>query len=253
MARLRIDLQQYRDSLRARQSRGYSVMSTIYAKAKASKKSRIVFPEGEHRKILQAAQILRTEGICEPVLVGDAEKIRAAIEEQKLEDLGDVRVVDMAQVDIERYAAALFDVRQRRGLTMQKAREEVTRPNTLATLMLSLGEVEGMVTGLTMSYPEAIRAPLQIIKTRNGKRAGGVYLLVFKNDFKFLADCTVNVQPSAEELAEIALQTADLARSFDIKPRVAMLSYSNFGSAQGESPERVQPSTSPRQSPSPRS
>jgi malate dehydrogenase (oxaloacetate-decarboxylating)(NADP+) len=90
-----------------------------------------------------------------------------------------------------------------------------------------------------MSYPDAIRAPLQIIKTRSNRRAGSVYILVFKNDFKFLADCTVNVQPSAEELAQIAIQTSDLARYFDVHPRVAMLSYSNFGSAKGEGPVRA--------------
>ncbi len=105
--------------------------------------------------------------------------------------------------------------------------------------MLQLGEVDGMVTGLTYSYSEAVRAPLQIIRTRDNKRAGGVYILVFKNDFKFLADCTVTLDPTSQELAEIAVQTAELARFFDVKPRVAMLSYSNFGDAPGESPKKV--------------
>jgi malate dehydrogenase (oxaloacetate-decarboxylating)(NADP+) len=113
------------------------------------------------------------------------------------------------------------------------------RPNMFCSRMLERGEIDGMITGLTTSYNDAIRAPLQVIRTRDGRRAGGVYILAFKNDLKFLADCTVNIDPTAEELAEIAVHTADLARSFDVEPRVAMLSYSNFGSAPGQSPEKV--------------
>jgi malate dehydrogenase (oxaloacetate-decarboxylating)(NADP+) len=239
VARVRLDLSEYRDQLKRRLSRGYSVMSTIYSKAKASKRTRVIFPEGEHPKILQAAQVLHTEGICDPVLMGDGKRIRGVIKEHELEDMGDVRIIDLAEVELDRYAELLFSLRQRQGLTLALAREQVTHANMLATLMLHQGEVDGMVTGLTMGYPEAVRAPLQIIKTKDGKRAGGVYLLAFKNDFKFLADCTVNIIPTAEELAEIAVTTADLARYFDVKPRVAMLSYSNFGSAAGESPQRV--------------
>jgi malate dehydrogenase (oxaloacetate-decarboxylating)(NADP+) len=238
VARVKVDLDDYTNQLRKRQSRGYGVMSTIHAKAKAGANKRILFPEGEEKKILQAAQVLAEEGICEPVLMGDKKKIDALIKEQRLEDLHDVKVVDI-HADKSRYTEALFNLRQRSGLTMAGAAEEINHPNTLGTLMLQLGEVDGMVTGLTMSYPEAIRAPLQIIKTRDGKRAGGVYITVFKNDFKFLADCTVNLNPSSEELAQIAVQTAELARFFDVKPRVAMLSYSNFGDAAGESPAKV--------------
>ena len=239
VARVKVDLDDYTNQLRKRQSRGYGVMSTIHAKAKAGGTKRIVFPEGEEPKILQAAQVLAEEGICEPVLIGDKGKISAAIKQQRFEDLADAKIIDI-HADKTRYAEALFALRQRSGLTLAGAAEEMAHPNTLGTLMLQLGEVDGMVTGLTMSYPEAIRAPLQIIKTRDGKRAGGVYIAVFKSgDFKFLADCTVNLNPSSEELAQIAVQTAELARFFDVKPRVAMLSYSNFGDAAGESPAKV--------------
>jgi malate dehydrogenase (oxaloacetate-decarboxylating)(NADP+) len=238
VAGVHIDLDEYRESLKKRLSRGYQVMSTIYAKAR-SRKTRIVFPEGNDPKILHAAQILKSEGICEPVLLGNVEEIRAIARERKLEDLAEVRIVDPAKAAADSYAQALFKLRQRHGMTAGAAQHAVRRHNVFATLMLHEGEVDGMVTGATMSYPDAIRAPLQIIKTRSNRRAGSVYILVFKNDFKFLADCTVNVQPSAEELAQIAIQTSDLARYFDVHPRVAMLSYSNFGSAKGEGPVRA--------------
>jgi malate dehydrogenase (oxaloacetate-decarboxylating)(NADP+) len=106
-------------------------------------------------------------------------------------------------------------------------------------MMVREGAADGLVTGLTMSYPEAVRAPLEIIRAREGRRAGGVYIVVLKNDFKFFADCTMTIDPTPEELAEIAIHTSDLARYFDVDPRVAMLSYSNFGSAAGPSPEKV--------------
>src|SRR3954454_3030210 len=100
-------------------------------------------------------------------------------------------------------------------------------------MLVELGEADGMVTGLTQAYPEAIRPPLEVIRAREGRRAGGVYIVVQRNDFKFFADCTVNPEPSPEALAEIAVATADLARSFDVVPRVAFLSYSNYGDANG--------------------
>ena len=143
----------------------------------------------------------------------------------------------------ERYVDILLKLRQRKGLNRHEARARVYRRNMFCSLMLENGEIDGMLTGLNTSYNDAIRAPLQVIRTRNGRRAGGVYILVFKNDLKFLADCTVNLDPSAEELAEIAVHTADLARSFDVEPRVAMLSYSNFGTASGTSPDKVRRAT----------
>jgi malate dehydrogenase (oxaloacetate-decarboxylating)(NADP+) len=106
-------------------------------------------------------------------------------------------------------------------------------------MMLQADDIDGLVMGGTRSYPESIRPPFEIIRTRPGHRAGGVYVVITRNDFKFFADCTVHPDPSAEALAEIAVATADLARYFDVKPRVAMLSYSNFGDAEGESPKKM--------------
>lgn len=239
VARLQVDMTEYRERLRKRQSRTHSVMSTIYGKAK-KKLAKIVFAEGHHPKIQHAAQILREDGICEPILLGPVTAIRASIAEQRLDGLDEIQVIDpMESPDYARYVARYWELRQRRGVTFEEARKLVRTRNFFASLMVKDGAADGMVTGLTTQYAEAVRAPLEIIRTKGGRRAAGVYVVVTKNDFKFLADCTVTADPTMEELAEIAIDTADLAKDFDVKPRVAMLSYSTFGSAAGESPRKL--------------
>ena len=188
----------------------------------------------------EAAQILKEEGICEPILLGHPDPIRAVIEEMRHNELRDAKIIEPEQSDLfEKYTAAYYQMRQRRGITPREARKRMLTRNYFGAMMVREGAADGLVTGLTMQYPEAIRAPLEIIRSREGRKAGGVYIVVTKNDFKLFADCTVNIDPTAEELAEIAITTSDLARYFDVKPRVAMLSYSNFGSAAGPSPEKV--------------
>jgi len=243
VARQTLDIAEYRERLRKMQSRTHSVMSSIYTKAK-KKLARIVFPEGHHPKIHQAAQILREDGICEPVLLGPVDKIRAAIEEQRLDGLSDVTIINpLESEEINRYVSRLWELRQRRGVTYDESKQFLKQRAYYASMMLEQGQADGLVTGLTTSYADAIRAPLQIIGTRAGRRAAGVYIVVTKNDFTFFADCTVHVDPTAEELADIAVTTADLARYFDVKPRVAMLSYSTFGGGKGKSPEKVRIAT----------
>jgi malate dehydrogenase (oxaloacetate-decarboxylating)(NADP+) len=238
-ARTKIDLDRYTDELRKRQSRAHEVMGVIFAKAK-KRATRIVFTEGNQPKILQAAQILKAEGICEPILLGRPDPIRSVIEEMRHLDLRDAKIIDPEESELlERYATAYYQLRQRRGVTPREARKRLLTRNYFGAMMVREGAADGLVTGLTMQYPEAIRAPLEIIRGRDGMRAGGVYIVVTKNDFKFFSDCTLNIDPTAEELADIAIRTSDLASYFDVKPRVAMLSYSNFGSAEGESPRKV--------------
>ena len=231
VARKEIDLALYREELQQRVSRSYEVMRVAAGKARRSPK-RIVFPEGNQLKILHAAHDLVEDQICVPVLLGDAASIRQTIESEKLDALHGVEIVDPPESPrFGEYVDLYWRMRQRRGVSLREARKEVRTRNVFAALMVHQGHADGMVTGLTMSYPEAIRAPLQIVRTRPGQRAGGIYLVIFKQGFKLLADCTVNVDPSAEELAEIAARTADVARYFDQLPRVAMLSHSNFGSS----------------------
>jgi malate dehydrogenase (oxaloacetate-decarboxylating)(NADP+) len=240
VARLTVDLGAYRERLHQLQSRSHEVMATVFGKAK-KKSARILLDDGEHPRVLQAAHVLREEGVCEPVLIGNEAKIRAGIAEHHLTDeLANVRVVDpINSPDRARYLEAYFTLRQRHGVTRALAEQQMKTGGYFGSMMLELGDADGLVTGLTRAYPDAIRPPLEIVRTQPGRRAGGIYLVITRNDFKFFADCTVNPDPSAEDLADIAIATADLAKSFDVKPRVAFLSYSNFGDASGASPSKM--------------
>ena len=239
VARTKVDIPTYRESLRKRQSRSHEVMGVIFNKAR-KRTARIVLPEGNQQKILQAAQIMREDGICEPVLLGRPEPIRKLIAESHFTELKDVQILQPDETpEFDVYVRKYLEMRGRYGVTLREAKKRLRQRNYFGSMMVKEGAADGLVTGLTMSYPDAVRAPLEIIRSREGRRAGGVYIVVLKNDFKFFADCTVNIDPTSEELAEIAIHTADLARYFDVKPRVAMLSYSNFGSAAGPSPAKV--------------
>jgi malate dehydrogenase (oxaloacetate-decarboxylating)(NADP+) len=243
VARVKIDLLEYRERLKKRQSRVHGVMSLVHAKAR-KRLARIVFPEGDAEKIQHAAQILREEGLAEPILLGPVQKIRASIEEKRLDGLEGVTIINPEESpDYDRYVSRLWELRSRRGMTFAEARRRMRTRNYYASVMVDQGDADGMVTGLTVGYPDGLHAPLEVIGTRKGRRAAGVYVVVTKNDFKFFADTTVNVDPNPQELAEIAVTTADLARYFDVTPRVAMLSYSSFGAAKGPSPEKVRKAT----------
>jgi malate dehydrogenase (oxaloacetate-decarboxylating)(NADP+) len=186
--------------------------------------------------VLQAAATLKEDGICEPVLLGDRVAIERAIVEHRLEDeLAGVRVVDpMAGRDLERYAEAFWKKRQRKGVTMSSAQIRMRQRGYFGAMMVELGDADGFVTGLTQSYADAVRPQFEIIGARPGLRACGVYIVVTRTDFKFFADCTLEPDPSPEQLAQIASTTADLAKYFDVTPRVAFLSYSNYGDVQRE-------------------
>jgi malate dehydrogenase (oxaloacetate-decarboxylating)(NADP+) len=243
VARLQLDPAEYRERLRKMQSRTHSVMSTIHGKAK-KKLARIVFAEGHHPKIQQAAAILSEDGICEPILLGDVEAIRASQQDQRLDPLPKANLCDPLKSDrLKLYGERLYQLRQRNGMSAEGAAHLVRDEAYFGAMMVKEGHADGMILGLTTPYAEAIRAPLQVIGTRLGRRAAGVYILVSKNDFSFLADCTLHMNPSADELADIAIATADLARYFDVTPRVAMLSYSSYGGARGESPRKVREAT----------
>jgi malate dehydrogenase (oxaloacetate-decarboxylating)(NADP+) len=242
VARVPVDLGAYRERLHGMQSRSYQVMSTVFARARNKPGKNIVFNDGEHPRVLQAARILREEGVCEPVLLGNVDAIGKAIAETRLDDeLKGVRIVDpRTHEDFDRYVKEFFQLKQRHGVSQDQARVNMGRRNYFGSMMVRMGKADGFVTGLTHHYPEAARPLLDVIGTREGRRAGGVYIMVQRNEFKFFADCTMNPVPSPEFLADIAIATADLARSFDVTPRIAFLSYSNFGSAAGgPGPARV--------------
>ncbi|AKU90082.1 NADP-dependent malic enzyme [Vulgatibacter incomptus] len=241
--RVELDLEEYRERLRRSQSRAYGVMRAVVEKAK-KQPVRIVFPEGNTSKVQQAAAILASDGICKPILMGPEAEIRRMITEHKIEELQGVEVIDPETAeDFERYVEEFWALRQRKGIGRREARKLVRTRSTFASMMIRDGKADGMVLGHSMSYPEALRAPLQVIRTAEGETAAGVYVVATKNEVKFFADCTVNPDPTASQLADIAARTADLARYFDIEPRVAMLSYANFGSSPTASPSKVAEAT----------
>ncbi len=205
------------------------MIQVVINKAKRDPK-RIVFPEGDHRKILRAAQVLYDEGIAKPILIGDPK----LIEEQK-EELGldfEAEIVDHADRELQReYADILYRLRHRKGVTFSESREMIRNHNYLGAVMVHEGKADGLISGMTSHYPDALRPALQVIGTRDDvNKVVGMYMMTLKNQVFFFADATVNIEPTPEDLAEIAIATARVARTFDIEPRVALLSFSNFGS-----------------------
>ena len=239
VARITFDHDQYVETLRKRQGRTYEVMSVVRSRARR-RMTRIAFPEGDHPRILRAAQQLVDDRICTPVLLGKREVVLACAHEAKLDRIAEMEIVDpLASDQFDDYAKRFYELRQRSGVSYAEALYRTRQRNTFAAMMLKQGVVDGLVTGLTRTYPEAIRPSLEIVRTQEGRRASGTYIVAFKESLKLFADCTVNADPTAEELADIAVSTAELARAFELKPRIAMLSYSNFGTDRGGSPSKV--------------
>ena len=238
VARKTIDLDEYREQLAARQGQGQRVRRFIINKAKAAPK-RIVFGEGEESKIIRAAALVEEEGIGKPILLG-----RPDVIQRKIVDLGLHFTPDAIDPnkcdDCEPYAQAYHQLRQRKGVTLQMARQRIHEPNIFGLMMVHTGDADTFLSGLTYEYPDVIRPALEIFHTRPGfARVAGVYLVIVKGRVYIFTDATVNIEPSAEDLAEIASLAADFAKQLDITPRVALLSFSNFGSVPHPLSEKV--------------
>jgi malate dehydrogenase (oxaloacetate-decarboxylating)(NADP+) len=231
VARRRIDLDAYREELIRRQGLGQRVRSTIINKAKLGAKQRIVFPEGDDSKIIRAAAIVQEEGIGIPILLGRPERIH-----QRIQDLGlhfNPKIINPPndRVNRSRYAEEMYRIRQRKGVTHAVAHRVCGSRTHYGLMMLKLGDAEAYVNGREHEYPDVIRPALQIFHTRPGaKVASGVYLMMVRGQVYLFTDATVNIDPDADTLSEIAILAADFAATLDIEPRVAMLSFSNFGS-----------------------
>ncbi len=233
------DFEAYRDALEARLGKSREVMRIFVHKAQAAPK-RIVFPEGEEDKILHAAQIIVDDRIARPILLGSRTTIHRKIEELGL-DLGGVEIVNPRKSEkYADYVESHYLARQRKGITRFDAEREMKTHNIFGMTMVRRGDADGLISGLTQHYPETVRPALQIIGKKEGvARIAGLYMLVFKNHTVFIGDATVNIEPTAEDLAEIALLTAEKVKQFDIEPRIAMLSFSNFGSTRHPLAEKV--------------
>ena len=226
------DLDAYRDALESRFGRSKQIMRMFIHKAQRAPK-RIVFPEGTEDKILRASQIILDEEIALPIVLGNEKIIREKIAQLDLSLEGLTIVDPVHSPKYEGFAERYYDLRKRKGVTKTGARNQMRRPIEFGMMMLHDGDADGLVSGLTQHYPDTIRPALQIIKTKPGTSiAAGLYMLIFKNDVQFITDATVNFDPTAEQLADIAILAAEKVRSFDIDPRIAMLSFSNFGSTQ---------------------
>jgi malate dehydrogenase (oxaloacetate-decarboxylating)(NADP+) len=230
----------YHHELQKRIGIDQKLMSRIIERAKMDAK-RVVFAEANHPKILKAAQILKDEGIARPILLGNKTEILQMIEEHSL-DLNDCPIIYPREEkeSVKRYAEVLYKKRQRKGLTYQDCERLMRERNYYAAMMVEFGDADALVSGLTKDYPKTILPSLQIIGTADEvNRVAGMYIIINKKGTFFFADTTVNLNPNAQELAEIIELTARGVRFFDMEPRIAVLSYSNFGSSKGEVPEKT--------------
>ncbi|KAB1187774.1 MULTISPECIES: NADP-dependent malic enzyme [Haloferax] len=232
-ARKRLDMNEYRERLEARLGKSREMMRVVLNKAKSDPK-RVALAEGTNEKMIRAAYQMQEEGIAQPILIGNTKTIL-----RKAEELGldfDPTIANPRDGEWDHYADRLYELRQRKGITESEASELIRRDsNYFASIMVELGDADAMLTGLTHHYPAGLRPPLQVVGTaEDANYAAGVYMMTFKNRVVFCADTTVNLDPDEEILAEITKHTAKLARRFNIEPRAALLSYSNFGSVNNE-------------------
>ncbi len=228
-ARRHIDLDAYREQLEARLGKGWELMRHIINKARSNPK-RVVFGEGEQPGIIRAAASVEEQGIGHAILLGRPQVVR-----EKVEDLGldfEPTVIEPQFSDqYEAYCQAFFEIRQRKGITWSRARALMRRRSYFGPMMVDMGDADAYVSGLVHNYAETIRPALQVVGTAPGvRKVAGMYIMLVRDKVYFFSDATVNIDPSAEDLAEIACLAADAACRFDIQPRVALLSFSNFGS-----------------------
>ncbi len=220
------------------------LMSVVIARAKKDPK-RVVFAEADNKKILKAAQIIRDEKIAFPILLGNREKIKALIEEHSL-DLHNETIIDPMEEKemVEKFTQILYKKRQRKGMTPADANRLVTQRNYFGALMVETGAADAFISGLTRDYPKTILPSLQTIGVKPGvNRVAGMYIMNTDKGPYFFADATVNLNPTAEEMVDIIGLTADAVKFFNMEPRVAVLSYSNFGSAKGDIPTKTAKAT----------
>jgi malate dehydrogenase (oxaloacetate-decarboxylating)(NADP+) len=246
VARLPItDFDEYREQLERRLGRSKEVIRQVINKAKGKnakrQMQRIAFPEGTEEKIIRAATRIVEEQVGIPVLIGAEEEIKSTSNRMGV-NLTGIEIVDPAtHPSREKLAAKFFEMRARRGITLNEAQRYMDQSDYYGPMLLMSGEVDAVVCGQTRHYPDAIRPALHTIPLESGiKHASGLYMLMFKKRAIFCADTTVNITPDAETLAEIAISAAETARRFDIEPKIAMLSFSNFGSVRHPQVDTIQ-------------
>jgi malate dehydrogenase (oxaloacetate-decarboxylating)(NADP+) len=229
VARRQLDLDAYMDMLAARMGKGAAVMRILELKARKDPK-RVVYGEGEETKIIRAAFEAATHGIATPILLGNEASIKAQIAQLGLDFAPEI-VDPMHDAEKRKaYAQVFYERRQRKGVTLARANDMLRQANYFGPMMVQCGDADAFISGLTYNYPEVLRPALLCVGAQQGRWVSGVYVMLINERLLFFTDATVIIAPNAEQLAAIALNAADLARQFDIDPRIAMLSFSNFGS-----------------------
>ncbi|HEV7594070.1 MAG TPA: NADP-dependent malic enzyme [Gemmatimonadaceae bacterium] len=239
VAKQMIDLETYREQLEARLGRARGIMRGIINRAVRDPK-RVVFPEGEEPKIIRAARMIADEGIASPILLGQRSTIERIAEENHI-SLRDLVIEDPAKSDKrDKYADYLWQRRQRKGLSHGEAHQLLFNGNYFGSVMVACGDADALLSGVGMHYPETIRPALQVIGAHpKAEIVSGLYMLVFEKHVVFCGDTTVNIDPTAEQLAQIAYSAGRIVRTFGITPKIAMLSFSNFGSVRHPEAEKV--------------
>jgi malate dehydrogenase (oxaloacetate-decarboxylating)(NADP+) len=215
-------------------------MRTIGREARREPK-RNAYPHAANPRLLRAVQQIVEEGIAKPVLLGRPDEIHAMCDEMSLDLARGCEIVDPRLERRADYVERVYQLRQRKGVTQQGAAALLQKSDYYAALMVDRGDADGMVTGLRLNYPETVKPPLEIFGLQPGKRvAVGMYMMVLKNSVKFFGDTVFNIDPDAEALADITLQMADAVQGFGIAPRIAMISYSNFGTVRSPGVLKIQ-------------
>jgi malate dehydrogenase (oxaloacetate-decarboxylating)(NADP+) len=235
VARLKIeDFNAYAKSLQERLGQTGSIMRNIRSRLPGSEKPRIVFPEGTNARILKAVSILKDEGLIEPILLGSKKIIHKKMDQVGVSNLKEIEILHTEESEhYENFVKEFYALRQRKGVSLSFAKDTIKRGNYFGSMMVKMGLADGMITGATQNYPECIKPIMKVIGTNvpGRPKVAGIMILVFKQRVVFLADCTVQKNPDASDLADIAISAAQLYRRvMQAEPRVAFLSYSNFGS-----------------------
>jgi malate dehydrogenase (oxaloacetate-decarboxylating)(NADP+) len=240
VARIKFDTNEYREKLMTKSSNAaYSIMRTIGKEARQDPK-RIAFPHAANPRLLRAVQQIVDEGIAKPVLLGRTADIKKICDELSLDLIDHVEIIDPRLAPREDYVDRLYELRQRKGLTRYAAESLAKKSDYYAAIMVDRGEADGMVTGFRLNYPETVRPPLELFGLSPGaKVAVGMYMMVLQNTLKFVGDTVFNIFPDDVTLANITVQMADAVQGFGITPRVAMISYSNFGSVRHPDVTRI--------------
>ena len=230
----------YKESLEARLGMSYSVMRGVFNQVKGRKK-KIVFPEGDHEKVIRAAAQCIEQDICVPILLGNVKSIRQKMAELNIEfdcEITNPRYDDRRIGD---YDLKLLESRSRKGMTIVDAQRLLKSRPYFAAQMVEQGDADGFLGGISRNYADVLRPCLEVIGSDEDSHCAiGCYMMVVKGRLIFLGDATVNVYPDSKTLADIAVQTAKVARRFGLEPKVAMLSFSNFGSSRAQRSERIE-------------